>query len=147
MVRGIMDDSQFDDSAFGDAGTNAISVFGFGSNSLYSEPLFVVDEAAGPSWHLLRDYYRLYHRMQNPMSDPTLLGQDHFPSMSDMRSEFGLPVTDEDSSYQPSFILGGGIPWEGEDDSIAGYYTNTQFLEEPGDLGLPVHQNGAPGGQ
>ncbi|WP_269522637.1 hypothetical protein [Coraliomargarita parva] len=124
-------DSEFDLSAYGAAGPNRISVFGYGNTSLWSEPLFVAGDAAGPSWNLLRDYYRFYHRMEKPMTDPTLQGQDHYPSMSDMRQVHGM--NRDTSSYQPALVLGGGVPSEGDWTRINGYQLDTQFLGDEGD--------------
>ncbi|MBC2593669.1 hypothetical protein H5P28_05275 [Ruficoccus amylovorans] len=79
-----MSDSDFNSSEFGAGGDYPISVYGFGNNSLMTQPLFVKGGALGPSWSLLRDYYRLYHRVQTPMNNPTLTAQDAFPSLLDI---------------------------------------------------------------
>jgi hypothetical protein len=124
-----LSDSQFDQSKYGADGPHRISVFGFGDTSLWSEPLFVEDNAAGPSWNLLRDYYRLYQRMQDPMNDPTLLAQDHYPSMSDMRLIHSIPTG-------TSAVQNANIWQEGSNSphQISGYPIKSAYLADAGDV-------------
>lgn len=79
-----MSDADFNASKFGNDGSNTLDAVGFGN----VEPLFVhaspIGNAYGPAWHLLRDYYTIYQRMETPMQNPTFQAQAYSPSKNDV---------------------------------------------------------------
>lgn len=76
-----LSDAVFNASVFGAAGADTITSPGFGP----VQPIFRLANSSGvpangPAWHLLRDYYTLYQRMETPMTDPTLPVQAMVPN-------------------------------------------------------------------
>ncbi len=76
-----LSDAVFNASVFGSGGPDTIESPGFGR----VQPIFRLANSSGtpangPTWHLLRDYYSLYQRMENPMTDPTLPVQAMVPN-------------------------------------------------------------------
>ncbi|MGZ0654907.1 hypothetical protein ACWPKS_04800 [Coraliomargarita sp. W4R72] len=83
-----MSESDFNTSAFGSSGSSTIISPGFGAvQPIFRLPNSTGVDANGPTWHLLRDYYTIYQRMQNPMTDPTFDAQAFVPN----RAELGDP--------------------------------------------------------
>lgn len=80
-----LSDTAFNASAFGAAGSDTITSPGFGQ----VQPIFRLEnstgvKANGPSWHLLRDYYTIYQRMVNPLTNPTLDAQTFLPNHQEL---------------------------------------------------------------
>jgi hypothetical protein len=76
-----LSDADFDRSVFGSNGPDTIDSPGFGQ----VQPIFRLAnttgvKANGPAWHLLRDYYTIYQRMDTPMTNPTLDAQAFVPN-------------------------------------------------------------------
>ncbi|MGB0371447.1 MAG: hypothetical protein ACPGN3_08855 [Opitutales bacterium] len=74
----------------------------------------------GPTWHLLRDYYTIYHRMLNPMSNPTLDAQTLAPNWNHDFEDYDFSNHTNDTganygsnpnqqgAFQPAFLYSGG---------------------------------------
>lgn len=74
-----MSDSDFNDSVFGKDGPDTVMSTGFGR----VQPIFRAGpnaDANGPTWHVLRDYYSIYKRMENVMTDPVFDAQALAPN-------------------------------------------------------------------
>jgi len=106
-----MSDDRFNASEFAAGGASTINAPGFGR----VQPVFELPAngtpAYGPVWHLLRDYYRLYHLMEKPMTDPTLAARVFGPNVN--HGEFPLEVGDLTKSKvtldsQPAILFAGG---------------------------------------
>ncbi|MGB0372186.1 MAG: hypothetical protein ACPGN3_12700 [Opitutales bacterium] len=128
-----MDDDDFNDSEFAaahpfsydpwvSAPHEVASVFLFAeSGNGYGLPSFsgpsFTGAANGPTWHLLRDYYTIYHRMDNPMGNPTLDAQTLAPNWNHDTAgyDYSNHTTsgdgddpNRDGSFQPAFLQSGG---------------------------------------
>ena len=80
-----LSDAQFDSSVFGSAGPDTITAPGFGIvQPIFRLPNTTGVKANGPTWHLLRDYYTIYQRMQNPMSNPVFNAQAMVPNNKEL---------------------------------------------------------------
>lgn len=103
-----MSDADFNQSTFGSAGTRTINALGFG----LVQPIFWVNDAHGPVWHLLRDYYRLYHAMEKPMTDPTIDARVFGPNLKhgdeNLRSPGSLSSSGLEMDKQPAALFAGG---------------------------------------
>lgn len=108
-----MPDDLFNQSIFAAAGDTPITAPGFGA----VQPVFTVAndtgiDANGPAWHLLRDYYRLYHLMEDPMDDPTLDARVFGPNLNhgedDLDITNRLSASPADIDQQPAIIMAGG---------------------------------------
>ena len=93
-------DAAFNMSVFGSGGPDTIMSPGFGQ----VQPIFRLTNSSGtpangPTWHLLSDYYTLYQRMENPMTDPTLPVQALVPNRSELNP-------DNDSQSVPDLATG-----------------------------------------
>ena len=108
-----MEDGDFNRSEFGAGGPSTINAPGFGA----VRPTFTLSnstgtDAHGPVWHLLRDYYRLYHVMENPMTDPTLDARVFGPNVNHGISalELGSELSNSDVELdkQPAILFAGG---------------------------------------
>jgi Tfp pilus assembly protein PilX len=109
-----MSDLDFNNSALAANGDSTINAPGFGN----VQPIFHVplptgnDDAHGPAWHLLRDYYRLYHKMITPMTNPTLNARVFGPNLNHgdpaLRSPTNLSGTPTLIDQQPAVVMAGG---------------------------------------
>ncbi|WP_308986543.1 hypothetical protein [Thalassobacterium sedimentorum] len=80
-----LDETAFENSQFAGAGSDTVPVLG---TSIRAQPVFYDSNGGrGPSWHLLRDYYTIYQRMQNPLTNPVFPAQYFLPN----HDEFGAP--------------------------------------------------------
>ena len=71
-------DGDFNDSVFSAAGPRTASGPGL---TFDVQPIFYCSEGGrGPTWHLLRDYYTIYKRITNPMTDPVFTAQVFSPN-------------------------------------------------------------------
>jgi len=114
-----MSDDRFNASEFAAGGASTISAPGFGrvqpvfefKSSEFEGPAFE-GTAYGPVWHLLRDYYRLYHLMDKPMTAPTLNARVFGPNVN--HGEPSLALGSELTSSpvaldkQPAILFAGG---------------------------------------
>jgi hypothetical protein len=75
-------DPDFNNSAFADAGPSSVSGPGI---SFKVQPIFYCPNGGrGPTWHLLRDYYRIYQRVENPMTNPVFDAQAMRPNKDEL---------------------------------------------------------------
>jgi hypothetical protein len=80
-----MSDSDFSSSRFASGGSDPVTVIG--SGGIRAQPIFRdTNGGRGPSWHLLRDYYTIYQRMQNPLTDPVFPAQHFLPNTDELGS-------------------------------------------------------------
>jgi hypothetical protein len=114
-----MSDDRFNASEFAAGGASTINAPGFGrvqpvfefKSSEFEGPAFE-GTAHGPVWHLLRDYYRLYHLMDKPMTAPTLAARVFGPNVN--HGEPSLALGSELTSSpvaldkQPAILFAGG---------------------------------------
>jgi len=114
-----MSDGDFNASEFAAGGASTINAPGFGrvqpvfefKSSEFEGPAFE-GTAHGPVWHLLRDYYRLYHLMDKPMTAPTLAARVFGPNVN--HGEPSLALGSELTSSpvaldkQPAILFAGG---------------------------------------
>lgn len=132
-------DAAFNMSVFGSGGPDTIMSPGFGQ----VQPIFRLANSSGtpangPTWHLLRDYYTLYQRMENPMTDPTLSVQALVPNRSELNPDNDSQSVPELATgrYLVDPVLGRGVAgdplrcWEGD--------------VTPGALVIPVKANYLP---
>ena len=116
-----MRDADFNASDFAAAGPAPINAAGFGdvqpifqfTASEYPGNASFTGTAQGPAWHLLRDYYRLYHEMVTPMTNPTLDARVFSPNSN--HATFPTPSNISATNYtngaldqQPAALLSGG---------------------------------------
>lgn len=74
--------ADFNSSEFAAGASDSVPVLGTG---LQARPIFYdANGGRGPSWHLLRDYYTIYQRMENPLTNPTFPAQHFRPNHEDM---------------------------------------------------------------
>ena len=103
-----MSDVDFNSSEFGSGGSRTINAPGFG----VVQPTFWVSDAHGPVWHLLRDYYRLYHLMETPMTNPTIDARVFGPNLNHgdnaLRSPGNLSSSGLEMDEQPAVLFAGG---------------------------------------
>ena len=107
-----MSDDRFNASEFAAGGASTINAPGFGR----VQPVFELPAngtpAYGPVWHLLRDYYRLYHLMDNPMTAPTLDARVFGPNVNHGESSLALGSELTSSPValdrQPAILFAGG---------------------------------------
>lgn len=101
-----MEDRDFNRSEFGSGGPRTINAPGFGR----VQPVFRAGTAHGPVWHLLRDYYRLYHEMENPMTDPTIDARVFGPNLNhgSMPGPDSLSGSSWSLDQQPAALFAGG---------------------------------------
>ena len=106
-----MDDADFNASEFGSGGLNTINAPGVGE----VQPIFRIaaNGAHGPVWHLLRDYYRLYHLIENPWNDPKLDARVFGPNLNHSNSNLNLQLGDLNNAAatidgQPAIVMAGG---------------------------------------
>ncbi len=106
-----MDDADFNASEFGSGGSDTINAPGFGQ----VQPVFTIsaNNAHGPVWHLLRDYYRLYHLMDDPLNDPKLDARVFGPNLNHSNSNLNLQLGDINNASatidgQPAIAMAGG---------------------------------------
>ena len=74
-------DGDFNASVFSAAGPRTAS--GPGLSFLVQPIFYCSNDGRGPTWHLLRDYYTIYKRIQNPMTDPVFTAQAIAPNTFD----------------------------------------------------------------
>ena len=80
-----LSDADFDQSVFGSNGPDTIDSPGFGQvQPIFRLPNTTGVDANGPAWHLLRDYYTIYQRMDTPMTNPTLNAQAFVPNHKEL---------------------------------------------------------------
>ena len=80
-----LSDADFDQSVFGSNGPDTIDSPGFGQvQPIFRLPNTTGVDANGPAWHLLRDYYTIYQRMDTPMTNPTLNAQALLPNHKEL---------------------------------------------------------------
>ena len=109
-----MSDAHFNASAFAAGGAQTLDAPGFGAvQPVFWVPIEGVDGAAhGPVWHLLRDYYRLYHQMETPMTNPTIDARVFGPNLNHGDSRLQSPSSLSASSWsfdqQPAALFAGG---------------------------------------
>ena len=104
-----MDDADFNASEFGSGGLNTINAPGVGE----VQPIFTIaaNGAHGPVWHLLRDYYRLYHLIENPWNDPKLDARVFGPNMNHSRLNMPRKAFNDSAvniDWQPAIAMAGG---------------------------------------
>jgi len=108
-----MSDDRFNASEFAAGGASTINAPGFGR----VQPVFTLEnttgsDAHGPVWHLLRDYYRLYHAMEKPMTDPTLAARVFGPNVNhgEPSLALGSELTNSPAALdkQPAILFAGG---------------------------------------
>ncbi|MGB0372434.1 MAG: hypothetical protein ACPGN3_13960 [Opitutales bacterium] len=111
-----MDDAGFNRSVYAAGGASTMDAPGYG----IVQPIFWVGnstgwDAHGPTWHMLRDYYRLYHEMEKPMTDPTLDARVFGPNLNhgelelDLSNNFSqLNATGIPIDQQPAVMMAGG---------------------------------------
>lgn len=85
---------------------NVQPIFTF-DNSTFSGGDNFSGTANGPAWHLLRDYYRIYHRIKTPMTDPTLQAQVFGPNLNHDRYPDPNSASHEGDG-QPAWLMTGG---------------------------------------
>jgi hypothetical protein len=74
--------NDFNNSAFADSGPTSVSAPGL---AFRVQPIFYCpNDGRGPTWHLLRDYYTIYQRVENPMSDPVFNAQAMRPNKDEL---------------------------------------------------------------
>lgn len=74
--------ADFNSSEFAAGASDSVPVLGTGPQA---RPIFYdANGGRGPSWHLLRDYYTIYQRMENPLTNPTFPAQHFRPNHEDM---------------------------------------------------------------
>ena len=106
-----LSDAVFNTSVFGSGGPDTILSPGFGR----VQPIFRLANSSGipangPAWHLLRDYYTLYQRMENPMTDPTLPVQAFVPNRSELPNKIATNSDDLAAMrYISNSVLGLGV--------------------------------------
>ncbi|CAA6679342.1 MULTISPECIES: hypothetical protein [unclassified Lentimonas] len=127
-----MDDATFSASEFAAGGAQAYNVSGFGTvQPVFVQPNETGVDAYGPVWNLLREYYRIYHRMENPMTDPTFEAQIFGPNLNHSRYSIENVDNGNDKSIydQPVARLSGGVvylpireetEWQNEEQKGAG---------------------------
>lgn len=80
-------DGDFNNSVFANAGPNTAyrDTPDFPPGLTFDvQPIFYCSNGGrGPTWHLLRDYYTIYQRIKNPMTDPVFTAQSIGPNRSD----------------------------------------------------------------
>jgi hypothetical protein len=110
-----MDDAKFNASEFA-AGGNESYLVPLLDSEISVQPVFVLPNATGidahgPVWHLLRDYYRIYHRMEKPMTDPTFDAQVFGPNLNHDRYDLGSGNIGGGNilKQQPALKYGGGL--------------------------------------
>lgn len=139
-----LSDTAFNDSAFGAGGYDTITSTGFGQ----VQPIFRLEnrtgtKANGPTWHLLRDYYTIYQRMENPLTNPTLDVQALRPN----HQELNPGGIDHDWTQQPAlrYIAGGEGPFsETPLDLISEGVQGDPLRTDGGLLPIPVKANYLP---
>ncbi len=108
-----MSDVDFNSSEFAAAGPSTLNAPGFGR----VQPVFTLEnttgsDAHGPVWHLLRDYYRLYHAMEKPMTNPTLDARVFGPNVNHGEPSLALAseLTNSPAALdkQPAILFAGG---------------------------------------
>lgn len=108
-----MSDVDFNSSEFAAAGPSTLNAPGFGR----VQPVFTLEnttgsDAHGPVWHLLRDYYRLYHAMEKPMTNPTLDARVFGPNVNhgEPSLALGSELTNSPAALdkQPAILFAGG---------------------------------------
>lgn len=108
-----MDDSRFNASAFAAGGLATINAEGFGRvQPIFSLANSTGSPAYGPVWHLLRDYYRIYHLMEDPMGNPTLDARVFGPNVNhgEATLALGSELTNSPAALdkQPAILFAGG---------------------------------------
>ncbi|MGB0257698.1 MAG: hypothetical protein ACPGES_03505, partial [Coraliomargarita sp.] len=109
-----MSDTSFNASALAAGGAQTINAPGFGDvQPVFWETVSGVDTPAhGPVWHLLRDYYRLYHAMETPMTNPTIDARVFGPNLnhgdSSLQSPSSLSASTWSFDQQPAALFAGG---------------------------------------
>ena len=82
-----LNDSDFQKSIFASDHNDAFIQQGTGDKLA---PLFThTGGIIGPSWALLRDYYMIYRRMEDPLNDPVFNAQTLFPNRGDLSGRSG----------------------------------------------------------
>ncbi|MEM7790128.1 MAG: hypothetical protein AAF546_01890, partial [Verrucomicrobiota bacterium] len=114
-----MSDADFFESRFAQAGAHSYNVEGYG----FVHPVFAVTRegdlidgtaeipnsgtvyAHGPLWSLLRQYYRIYQQIQNPLTDPVFTTQVMAPNVNHSL----YSVSGSDLEDQPAIQFTGGL--------------------------------------
>ncbi|MGB0373043.1 MAG: hypothetical protein ACPGN3_17060 [Opitutales bacterium] len=146
-----MDDADFNASEFAGGGFDPYSpyntanfevqpVFTF-TDSDYTGGAAFSGTANGPAWHLLRDYYRLYHEMETPMTNPTLDARVFGPNLN--HSKYDLP--NSEGRRQPAFMLSGGRVDVDSGWSDASSSPSDAIIEQSSDPDGPIHLNSEDG--
>ncbi|MEO0510451.1 MAG: hypothetical protein AAF065_11390 [Verrucomicrobiota bacterium] len=114
-----MDESLFDASDFAEGNDDSLSpwpnasfevapVFSFTSaeapRAESAPTLSFTGSARGPVWNLLRDYYRIYQEIDDPLNDPTFTSQTMAPSLNHRNSKYNF----YDSDFSPTDNLDQG---------------------------------------
>ncbi|MEM1221945.1 MAG: hypothetical protein AAGH40_04220 [Verrucomicrobiota bacterium] len=115
-----MSDENFLNSRFGFAGKHSYEVDGFG----WVQPVFALTQngdvldgisdtastnndtiyAHGPLWSLLRQYYRIYQQIENPLTDPVFQTQVFGPNVEHST----YPISASEFNEQPALQFSGG---------------------------------------
>ncbi|MEM0964910.1 MAG: hypothetical protein AAGJ81_02000 [Verrucomicrobiota bacterium] len=113
-----MSDIDFSQSRFGQQGRHSYDVDGFG----FVQPVFALTQAGdvidgtsdfdpgvgvfahGPLWSLLRQYYRIYREIANPLTDPVFSSQVFGPNVR----HGTYPITTSNINRQPAMQYSGG---------------------------------------
>lgn len=140
-----LSDTDFDNSAFGAGGADTITSPGFGQ----VQPIFRLEnrtgiKANGPTWHLLRDYYTIYQRMQSPLTNPTLDAQALVPNHKELNTiPFSGVPSDYDWGNLPAlrYIAGGENTPR---DTISDGSQGDPLRSNGGELSIPVKANYLP---
>ncbi|TVP76004.1 MAG: hypothetical protein EA353_12825, partial [Puniceicoccaceae bacterium] len=127
-----MSDGDFNASVFSSGGPR--SVLGPGV-PFRVQPLFYCEnDGRGPTWHLLRDYYTIYQRVANPMTDPVFAAQALAPNSPE------LNVTTNTGNNDEQFIP--AMRFQGHhraSDGISG-----DALRGVSDIPIPIRGNYTP---
>ncbi|MEM7672424.1 MAG: hypothetical protein AAF212_03695, partial [Verrucomicrobiota bacterium] len=123
-----MDDSDFNLSEFAGNGPDAYRPWDTAPFDV--QPVFMLEnstgtDAHGPAWHVLRDYYTIYHRMEKPMSNPNFQAQFLGPNLNHSELTYHQPsAAGDEGNRQPALLLAGGLG------NLPGSPAYTQGLEE-----------------
>lgn len=106
-----LSDADFNSSVFGSGGPETILSPGFGRvQPIFRLPNRTGVDANGPTWHLLRDYYTIYQRMETPLTNPILSAQAFVPNHKELNPG-GLSL---DPERLPSLRFSVGFAANGE---------------------------------